>query len=215
MPAFKTQLGPAKIQLAGGLRLGLGRAADARRRSAGSRGARTRRSDPSVASLAPGDPRAAANPLPSHLQEANCRERTRAARHSRDREVRRRRDLALRDPQEDLPARGHRGLRAAGAGRWCSLTQLIFYGLPWLTWNGRQAVLFDLGARKFYIFGLVFWPQDVIYLTVILRALPRSRCSCSPRSPGGCGAATPARRPSTPRSSSGSSAGSKATAWRG
>ena len=48
------------------------------------------------------------------------------------------------------------------------LTQLIYYGLPWLTWDGRQAVLFDLGARKFYILGLVFWPQDVIYLTVIL-----------------------------------------------
>jgi cytochrome c oxidase accessory protein FixG len=47
-------------------------------------------------------------------------------------------------------------------------TQLVFYGLPWLTLNGRQAVLFDLGARKFYIFGLVFWPQDVIYLAVLL-----------------------------------------------
>ena len=47
-------------------------------------------------------------------------------------------------------------------------TQVVFYGLPWLYWNGRQAVLFDLGARKFYIFGLVFWPQDVIYLTVLL-----------------------------------------------
>ena len=44
----------------------------------------------------------------------------------------------------------------------------MFYGLPWLQWNGRQAVLFDLAARKFYIFGLVFWPQDVIYLTVLL-----------------------------------------------
>ena len=29
-------------------------------------------------------------------------------------------------------------------------------------------MLFDLAARKFYIFGLVFWPQDVIYLTVLL-----------------------------------------------
>src|SRR4030095_3567365 len=48
------------------------------------------------------------------------------------------------------------------------LTQLIFYGLPWLEWNGRQAVLFDLAARKFYIFGLVFWPQDFIYLTAFL-----------------------------------------------
>ncbi len=47
-------------------------------------------------------------------------------------------------------------------------TQLVFYGLPWLVWNDRQAVLFDLAARKFYIFGLVFWPQDVIYLAVLL-----------------------------------------------
>jgi polyferredoxin len=39
---------------------------------------------------------------------------------------------------------------------------VIFYGLCWLPWNGRQAVLFDLVERKFYIFGLVFWPQDVI-----------------------------------------------------
>jgi len=48
------------------------------------------------------------------------------------------------------------------------LTQALFYGLPWLNWNGRQAVLFDLGARKFYIFGMVLWPQDVIYLTLLL-----------------------------------------------
>jgi cytochrome c oxidase accessory protein FixG len=48
------------------------------------------------------------------------------------------------------------------------LTQVIFYGLPWLSWNDRQAVLFDLAARKFYILGLVFWPQDLIFLTALL-----------------------------------------------
>jgi cytochrome c oxidase accessory protein FixG len=48
------------------------------------------------------------------------------------------------------------------------ITQIVFYGLPWLTWNGRQAVLFDLAARKFYLFGLVLWPQDIIFLTGIL-----------------------------------------------
>ena len=47
-------------------------------------------------------------------------------------------------------------------------TQLLFYGLPWLQWNARQAVLFDLGARRFYIFGLVLYPQDFIYLTGLL-----------------------------------------------
>lgn len=48
------------------------------------------------------------------------------------------------------------------------LTQLAFYGLPWLEWNGRQAVLFDLMTRKFYILGLVLWPQDFIYLAALL-----------------------------------------------
>lgn len=44
----------------------------------------------------------------------------------------------------------------------------LFYVMPWITWNGRQAVLFDLPARKFYVFGLVLWPQDFIFLTGLL-----------------------------------------------
>jgi len=54
--------------------------------------------------------------------------------------------------------------------RWAMvwLTQVVFYGLPWLTWNGRPSVLFDLVDRRFYIFGLVLYPQDFIYLTGLL-----------------------------------------------
>ena len=48
------------------------------------------------------------------------------------------------------------------------ITQLVFYGLPWLQWGQRQIVLFDLGARRFYIFDLVLYPQDFIYLTGLL-----------------------------------------------
>ena len=44
----------------------------------------------------------------------------------------------------------------------------IFYLFPWLQWDGRQAVLFDLPGRKFFIAGLVFWPQDFIFLTWLL-----------------------------------------------
>ncbi|MEO8065022.1 MAG: cytochrome c oxidase accessory protein CcoG [Pseudomonadota bacterium] len=44
----------------------------------------------------------------------------------------------------------------------------IFYLFPWVEWGERQAVLFDLPARKFFIFGLVFWPQDFIFLTLLL-----------------------------------------------
>ena len=47
-------------------------------------------------------------------------------------------------------------------------TQILFYGAPWLEWNDRQALLFHLVERKFYIFGVVFWPQDVIYLAILL-----------------------------------------------
>jgi polyferredoxin len=54
--------------------------------------------------------------------------------------------------------------------RWACLwlTQLLFYGMPWLQLHERQAVLFDLGTRKFYLFGLVLWPQDFIYLAALL-----------------------------------------------
>ncbi len=44
----------------------------------------------------------------------------------------------------------------------------LYYGLAWLPWAGRQAVLFDLPARKFYIFDWVFWPQDFFYLALLL-----------------------------------------------
>ncbi len=44
----------------------------------------------------------------------------------------------------------------------------MFYAFPWMRWDGRQAVLFDLPARKFYIFGLNFWPQDFVFLAMLL-----------------------------------------------
>lgn len=54
--------------------------------------------------------------------------------------------------------------------RWAMvfITQLVFYVLPWFEWGQRQMVLFDIGARRFYIFGLVLYPQDFIYLTGLL-----------------------------------------------
>jgi cytochrome c oxidase accessory protein FixG len=54
--------------------------------------------------------------------------------------------------------------------RWAMVwaTQLVYYGLPWLSINDRQAMLFDLAARRFYIFNLVLYPQDLIYLTGLL-----------------------------------------------
>jgi cytochrome c oxidase accessory protein FixG len=44
----------------------------------------------------------------------------------------------------------------------------LFYGVAWLQWDGHQALLFDLPARKFHLFGLTLWPQDFLYLALLL-----------------------------------------------
>jgi polyferredoxin len=44
----------------------------------------------------------------------------------------------------------------------------MYYVFAWLPWGDRQAVLFDLPARKFYVFGLNFWPQDFFFLALLL-----------------------------------------------
>jgi cytochrome c oxidase accessory protein FixG len=44
----------------------------------------------------------------------------------------------------------------------------LFYLAPWLRWDGRQAVLFDLPARQFHVLGLAFWPQDFVFLALLL-----------------------------------------------
>jgi cytochrome c oxidase accessory protein FixG len=77
-------------------------------------------------------------------------------------------EQTLADVRQKIYARSVMGIFARWRIALVFLTQALFYGLPWLNWNGRQAVLFDLGARKFYIFDMVLWPQDVIYLTLLL-----------------------------------------------
>jgi cytochrome c oxidase accessory protein FixG len=77
-------------------------------------------------------------------------------------------ELSLYEVRKKVYPRAVHGGFAAWRWTLVWVTQLIFYGGPWLVWNERQAVLFDIAHRKFYIFGLVFWPQDIIYLTVLL-----------------------------------------------
>ncbi len=72
------------------------------------------------------------------------------------------------EAQKKIYPRSISGLFARWRWGMVFLTQLVFYGLPWLEWGQRQMVLFDLGARRFYIFGLVLYPQDFIYLTGLL-----------------------------------------------
>ena len=49
--------------------------------------------------------------------------------------------------------------------RWTWIPMLSAYLLlPWVNIDGHQAILFDLPARKFYVFWLTFWPQDFMLL---------------------------------------------------
>ena len=51
------------------------------------------------------------------------------------------------------------------------LTQLVFYVTPWLRWDGRQAVLFDVETPRFHVFGLVLQPQDLIFVVGLMVVL--------------------------------------------
>jgi cytochrome c oxidase accessory protein FixG len=59
--------------------------------------------------------------------------------------------------------------RFATLRAWALVATLgVLVAVPWLRWGGRPAVLLDLPRRKFFLFGIVLWPQDLIYLTALL-----------------------------------------------
>jgi cytochrome c oxidase accessory protein FixG len=51
---------------------------------------------------------------------------------------------------------------------WTASLWLIFFIGPYLRWQGQQAILLDIPARKFYFFELTIYPQDVWILTFVL-----------------------------------------------
>ena len=77
-------------------------------------------------------------------------------------------EVSFYEKRKKIYAKGVRGLFDNWRIGLVIFTQILFYGGLWLDWNGRQAILLHLVERKFYIFGLVFWPQDVIYLSALL-----------------------------------------------
>jgi cytochrome c oxidase accessory protein FixG len=59
--------------------------------------------------------------------------------------------------------------RFATKRRWTVVLLLgLFYSIAWISWDGQQMLLFDLPARKFHVFGLTLWPQDFVYLALLL-----------------------------------------------
>jgi cytochrome c oxidase accessory protein FixG len=77
-------------------------------------------------------------------------------------------EISLFEEAKKIYPRSTSGLFAYWRIALVIITQLVFYGGPWLQWNGRQAILFDVLNRKFYIFGLVLWPQDFVLLAALL-----------------------------------------------
>ncbi len=76
--------------------------------------------------------------------------------------------VSVYQKQPDIYPRAVKGWFATSRWTFVWLTQLLFYGMPWLRWDGRQALLFDLEAQRFYILGLVLYPQDLIFLAALL-----------------------------------------------
>ncbi len=76
--------------------------------------------------------------------------------------------VSLYERQKRIYPRSVKGWFARWRWALVFFTQALFYGLAWLPWNGRQALLFDLGARRFYLFDVVLYPQDFVYLTLLL-----------------------------------------------
>jgi cytochrome c oxidase accessory protein FixG len=52
------------------------------------------------------------------------------------------------------------------------LAYLVYFLLPWLPWSREigpdQAVVFDLANHKYYLFNMVFHPQDILTLAALL-----------------------------------------------
>src|SRR3569832_2875516 len=71
-------------------------------------------------------------------------------------------------PREEIYPREIKGRYATL--RWVCvwLTQLMFYGQPWISWDGRQAVLFVLFVWLFFFFGFVFWLLVFFFFVVFL-----------------------------------------------
>jgi cytochrome c oxidase accessory protein FixG len=51
---------------------------------------------------------------------------------------------------------------------WAASVWLIFFLGPYLRWDGRQAVLFDIPHRQYHLFGATILPQDFWMLSLLL-----------------------------------------------
>lgn len=57
--------------------------------------------------------------------------------------------------------------------RWAADAILIgvLVGVPWVRFDGEPLILLDIPARKFHVFGMVIFPQELYFLWLILAGL--------------------------------------------
>ena len=77
-------------------------------------------------------------------------------------------EINLYESHQKIYPREVKGFFSSARWFFVWLTQIIYYLTPWISFNDRQAILFDLENRRFFIFNLVLYPQDLIYLTGLL-----------------------------------------------
>ncbi|UIP27915.1 cytochrome c oxidase accessory protein CcoG [Photobacterium sp. TLY01] len=72
------------------------------------------------------------------------------------------------NPSNRIYVRAMKGVYQQLRQRMGWLMMGLFLILPWITYNGRQAILLDIGRQQFNIFGTTFWPQDLMLLASLL-----------------------------------------------
>ena len=77
-------------------------------------------------------------------------------------------EINLYESHQKIYPREVKGFFSSARWFFVWLTQIIYYATPWISFNDRQAILFDLENRRFFLFNLVLYPQDLIYLTGLL-----------------------------------------------
>ena len=87
---------------------------------------------------------------------------------------------------------------------------VVFSALPWITINGKPAMLLDVVHREFTFFGKTFLPTDTLLLALLPHLAMADAPAWSPPSSGVSGAGGPARRRSTLSSSTARSS----SCWR-
>lgn len=70
--------------------------------------------------------------------------------------------------RKDIQTRSYQGLFKNVRIAAVAILFLMYFGVAWIDWDGRQAVLWDLPARQFHIFSATFQPQDFFLLSFLL-----------------------------------------------